>query len=217
MIKKDIQYPIFLKIANQMDDTFWKYIYEDLCYGKCPYGIYIQGEYICCFMKEREFSYKIDENNPNFNKDIHNLLKNKAGILSEKEKIQQKEEFFKSKKSVNLNNKKFIRENLIQSFVLQKSQENNLGIETAKRIINFLFIGFVFKLLSVKNIILKDRNIDEIKDITFHSHRVILKNFLYEKDFKVDNNIFFEDVSKKNIQTIWSVYHDNLKKKITRL
>ena len=216
-MKKDIQYPIFLKIANQMDDTFWKYIYEDLCYGKCPYGIYIQGDFICCFMKEKEFCYKIDEDNPSIKTELHNLLKNKAGILSEKEKIQQKEDFFKSKKNINLNNKKFIRENLIQSFVLQKSKDNNLSLDTARRVINFLFIGFVFKLLSVKNIILDDVSIREIKDIDFFDKKVVLKNFLYQKSFKIDNTLFFEDESKKNIHQMWNHYHDSVKKKIVKI
>lgn len=216
-MKKDIQYPIFLKIANQMDDTFWKYIYEDLCYGKCPYGIYIQGDFICCFMKEKEFCYKIDEDNPSIKAELHNLLKNKAGILSEKEKIQQKEDFFKTKKNLNLNNKKFIRENLIQSFVLQKSKQNNLSLDTARRIINFLFIGFVFKLLSVKNILLDETSIKEIKDIQFFDQKVILKNFLYQKSFKLDNTLFFEDESKKNVHQMWNNYHDSVKKKIVKI
>ena len=216
-MKKDIQYPIFLKIANQMDDTFWKYIYEDLCYGKCPYGIYIQGDFICCFMKEKEFCYKIDEDNPSIKAELHNLLKNKAGILSEKEKIQQKEDFFKTKKNLNLNNKKFIRENLIQSFVLQKSKQNNLSLDTARRIINFLFIGFVFKLLSVKNILLDETSIKEIKDIQFFDQKVILKNFLYQKSFKLDNTLFFEDESKKTVHQMWNNYHDSVKKKIVKI
>lgn len=216
-MKKDIQYPIFLKIANQMDDTFWKYIYEDLCYGKCPYGIYIQGDFICCFMKEKEFCYKIDEENPSIKGELHNLLKNKAGILSEKEKIQQKEDFFKSKKNINLNNKKFIRENLIQSFVLQQSKNNHLSLDTARRLINFLFIGFVFKLLSLKNILLDETSIKEIKDIEFFNQKVILKNFLYQKSFKLDNTLFFEDESKKNIHQMWNNYHDSVKKKIVKI
>ena len=41
-MKKEIIYPMFLRIASSMEDTFWKYIYEDLSYGKCPYGIYLQ-------------------------------------------------------------------------------------------------------------------------------------------------------------------------------
>ena len=80
-----------------MEDTFWKYIYEDLSYGKCPYGIYLQNDYICCFIKGKEFSYRIIEDKSDVLDDIHNLLKNRAGILSDKEKIQQKEDFFQKK------------------------------------------------------------------------------------------------------------------------
>lgn len=168
-------------------------------------------------MKEKEFCYKIDEDNPSIKAELHNLLKNKAGILSEKEKIQQKEDFFKTKKNLNLNNKKFIRENLIQSFVLQKSKQNNLSLDTARRIINFLFIGFVFKLLSVKNILLDETSIKEIKDIQFFDQKVILKNFLYQKSFKLDNTLFFEDESKKNVHQMWNNYHDSVKKKIVKI
>ena len=85
-MKKDIIYPIFLKLASTMEDTFWKYIYEDLSYGKCPYGIYLQNDYICCFIKGKEFSYHMDEKNKKSCEEIHHLLKYKAGILSEKEK-----------------------------------------------------------------------------------------------------------------------------------
>ena len=45
--------------------------------------------------------------------------------------------------------------------MLRKSKENDLGIDTARRIINFLFIGFVFKLLSVKNILIEGSDIME--------------------------------------------------------
>ncbi len=82
-MKKEIIHPIFLQLASNMEDTFWKYIYEDLSYGKCPYGIYIQNDYICSFIRGKEFSYRIDETNQRKTcDDIHHLLKYKAGILS---------------------------------------------------------------------------------------------------------------------------------------
>ena len=58
-MKKEIIHPIFLKIASSMEDTFWKYIYEDLSYGKCPYGIYIQNEYIYNIKKHMHNLYDI--------------------------------------------------------------------------------------------------------------------------------------------------------------
>ena len=142
-MKKEITYPIFLKLASIQEDTFWKYIYEDLSYGKCPYGIYIQNDYICSFIKGKEFSYHFDDKEEHL-KEIHNLLKNKAGILSEKEKIQQKEDFFQKKNNEKkFINKKFLRENLIQNFVIQQGKIYNIGSEHKRNLISFLYCIFI--------------------------------------------------------------------------
>ena len=52
-MKKEITYPIFLKLASIQEDTFWKYIYEDLN-GKCPTE-FIQNDYTCSFSKGKNF------------------------------------------------------------------------------------------------------------------------------------------------------------------
>lgn len=210
MIKREITHPIFLKMASIMDDTFWKYIYEDLSYGKCPYGIYLQNEYICSFLKDKEFSYKIDETSQNLLSDIHNLLKNKAGILSEKEKIKKKEEFFTNKIN-KLNNKKYLRENLIQSFVLKMSEKFDINIEISKKIINFLFVGFMLKVISLKDITFQNDQIENIKGIQFHNKKIsIVNNFLYNKYFLLDTNIFYEDFQKKNVLSMWNQFANEM-------
>ena len=40
-IKKEIVYPIFLECFQYITDKFWLNIFEDLAYGKAPYGTYI--------------------------------------------------------------------------------------------------------------------------------------------------------------------------------
>ena len=215
MIKREITHPIFLKMASEMDDTFWKYIYEDLSYGKCPYGIYLQNEYICSFLKDKEFSYKIDETSQNILSDIHNLLKNKAGILSEKEKIKKKEEFFTNKIN-KLNNKKYLRENLIQSFVLKMSEKFDINIEISKKIINFLFVGFMLKVISLKDITFQNDQIENIKGIEFQNKKIsIINNFLYDKYFSLDTSIFYEDFQKKNVLSMWNQFANEMFKNNT--
>ena len=210
MLKREITHPIFLKMASEMDDTFWKYIYEDLSYGKCPYGIYLQNEYICSFLKDKEFSYKIDETSQNLLTDIHNLLKNKAGILSEKEKIKKKEDFFTNKIN-KLNNKKYLRENLIQSFVLKMSEKFDINIEISKKIINFLFVGFMLKVISLKDITFQNDQIENIKGIEFHNKKInIINNFLYDKYFSLDTSIFYEDFQKKNVLSMWNQFANEM-------
>lgn len=215
-MKKDIIHPVFLRIASQMDDTFWKYIYEDLSYAKCPYGIYIQNDYICCFKKGKEFSYRIDENNENILEELHDLLKNKAGILSEKEKIQQKEEFFQSKNDEKRKtmNKKHIRDNLLQKYILQQSKIYDIKLEHCKKIINYLYTAFMFKNISMENIQFEDGYISNIDGIEFSDRKVsIVKNLLYNQKTEFNENIIYlsEEDKKKNLSHYWLAYLHDLK------
>lgn len=217
-MKKDIIYPIFLRIASQMDDTFWKYIYEDLSYNKCPYGIYIQNDFICCFKKGKEFSYRIDENNENILNELHFLLKNKAGILSEKEKIQQKEEFFQSKNEEKRKtiNKKHIRDNLLQKFILEQSKIYDIKLEHCRKIINYLYSAFMFKNISIDNIDFENGYISNIDGIEFSKKKVsIVKNMLCDITDLNENIIYFsEDDKKKNLSYFWTIYLHDMKETI---
>ena len=42
--KNDMIYPIFIDCMRYTDDIFWKNTFEELSYGKCPYGIYISND-----------------------------------------------------------------------------------------------------------------------------------------------------------------------------
>ena len=93
---KKILYPIFLKLSCKMQDNFWRYVYEDLAYGRTPYGLYLQDDYLCCYIKNKEFSYKITDNESTLD-ELHDLLKKKAGILSEKDKIEDRDSLLNEK------------------------------------------------------------------------------------------------------------------------
>ena len=81
--KKDILYPIFLECLQYTTDTFWENIFEDLAYGKTPYGTYINKNFLCCNYKNKEFSYKIEKKNADqLYNDVFNLLAKKLGLLS---------------------------------------------------------------------------------------------------------------------------------------
>ena len=209
-MKKDIIYPIFLKLASNMEDTFWKYIYEDLSYGKCPYGIYLQNEYICCFIRSKEFSYRINEQNPKCCEEIHHLLKYKAGILSEKEKIQQKEDFFRKKKTneKKFMNKKYLRDNLIQNFVLKKGNKFNIKLEHKKNLMSFLNIAFLFKAISVHDLEFKDDEIEYIDGIDFENNKVMIKKKIFSN---TSTTIQVEDDKRSNIYIMWQNYMQDIK------
>ena len=77
-IKKDIVYPIFIECLQFTEDIFWENIFEDLAYGKTPYGTYISKDFLCCKYKKKDFSYKIERKDPKIlYEEVYNLLANK--------------------------------------------------------------------------------------------------------------------------------------------
>ena len=100
-IKREIVYPMFLECCQHADDIFWETIFEDLAYGKPPYGTYISKDFLCCSYKKKEFSYKIEKKNSlTLYSDIYDLLTKKVGILSQREKIRKKKDFSDLEESI---------------------------------------------------------------------------------------------------------------------
>ena len=102
-MKKQIFYPVFIKCLSFISDPFWRFVYEDLAYGRCPYGLYLQKNYLCCGIKNKEFTYKIepDKDPEELFNDTYGLLKNRLGILSEKEKLIQRDKVLRNRLSDN--------------------------------------------------------------------------------------------------------------------
>ena len=121
MVINKLIYPVFLKCCKFTTDNFWKFIFEDLAYGNCPYGTYIVKNYLCCNYKGKEFSYKIDrEKDPNIvYLEVYDILHNKFGLLSNKDKTQNRKLFFQKGKDANIKEtlkKKYIKLILIEKF-----------------------------------------------------------------------------------------------------
>ena len=100
-IRKEIIYPIFLECCQYADDTFWENIFEDLAYGKAPYGTYISKDFLCCNYKKKEFNYKIENKEASKMFDeVYNLLTKKLGLLSQKEKVKKRKAFIDAEESI---------------------------------------------------------------------------------------------------------------------
>ena len=95
MIKNELVYPIFLKCCEISDDDFWKYVFEELAYGRSPYGTYIKKGFLCCNYKSKEFTYKIDTQKDSqiIYDEIYDLLYNKLGLLSNDD-IKMRKKYF---------------------------------------------------------------------------------------------------------------------------
>lgn len=218
-IKKEIIYPIFLECCDLIEDTFWKNVFEDLSYGKCPYGTYITKDFFCCNYKNKEFSYKIERKDPNqLYIDIHELLVKKLGLLSHKDKIKKKidftlleDEIKENRKSWSNIRKKNIKDLLIENYVINMKNKFTLSIKQARNLLSIIFIGMVFKVISVKDIVYEDGEIKNINGISFKQNEIILEKDIYTFDI---NRTPFILIEKKILSDVWIKYLESIKKLI---
>jgi len=208
-MKKNIFYPIFIKCLSYIYDPFWRFVYEDLAYGRCPYGIYLQKNYLCCCIKNKEFTYKIEEEKPIeiIYNETYYLLKHRVGLLSEKEKLIQRERVLKTrinKKEEWINvKKKMIRDTLLENFVLTKSQDYLLSINVSKKVLSLIIVGLMFKTLNAKDIYYKDGFIKDINGFAFHDKKVLITKNIY---LSKNNKPAEDDTNLRYLYTFWPVY-----------
>lgn len=217
-VKKDILYPIFLECFDFISDTFWENIFEDLAYGKTPYGTYISKGFLCCNYKNKEFSYKIEKKDPEqLYNDVYLLLAKKVGIQSHRDKIKKKidfenieDEIKEYKKNWNKIRKKNIKDLLIEKYVINMKNKYHLDYKQAQNLQAMIFIGMIFKVITCKDIDYSDGIIKNINGISFKKKSIIVERDIY------DNNDLRKCIliEKNLMSTNWEKYLTNLRKLI---
>ena len=217
VIKKEIIYPIFLECCQYANDIFWGNIFEDLAYGKTPYGTYINKNFLCCSYKNKEFSYKIErKNSDELYNDVYNLLTNKLGILSHKEKLKKRVDFHKTEDRIkecrqewcNIR-KKNIKDMLVERYVVDMKNKHNLTLKQAKYLLSVLFVSIVFKIITPEDIQYSDNKIQNIDGIEFDNKKIIIHKTI--NDIQLD----FIDENKDNSKTMsenWEKFLNVLRK-----
>lgn len=219
-ITKCILYPVFLECLQFTDDTFWKNIFDDLAYGKTPYGTYISKNFLCCSYKDKEFGYKIERKDPQIlYTDIYNLLSNKLGLLSHKEKIKKRVDFHKIETSIkefraqswsNIR-KQNIKDLLIERYVIDMKKKYSLSLKQAKYLLSIIFIAIIFKIITSNNIYYSDGKIQNIDCIDFSKKKFVLKTSIYDINVSFSPEIV---VDKKLMSENWEKYLSSLRKYI---
>jgi hypothetical protein len=217
-LKNEIIYPVMLECCKYAKENFWINIFEDLSYGKTPYGIYIYKDFLCCNYKSKEFNYKIEVNkDPKILYDeIYYLLFVKFKLLSEDAKIKIKIDFdnlennlIKSRKNWNSIRKKNIKDLLIEMYVLDMKKKFNLTIKQAKYLLSIIFTGLIFKSITAKDINYVDGKIINIDGIEFDDKNIYLKRDIYNSKNNISPNIIFE---RKNMFDNWISYIKEIEK-----
>ena len=182
MVKDELLYPIFLECCKYTEDTFWKYILEDLAYGKTPYGTYITKNFLCCNYKGREFSYKIDvsKNSETLYNEVYNVLFNKFGLLSNKDKIKKRELFDitqqeldnQQKDNWNSIKKKSVKNILVENYIIEKKYKYNLTFKQLKKLLSIIIIGIIFKTITSSDIHYENSTIHDIDGFEFSNKKI---------------------------------------------
>jgi len=216
-IKKEILYPIFLECFEYTTDSFWENIFEDLSYGKCPYGTYINKNFLCCNYKDKEFSYKIEKKNPQqLYNDIYNLFAKKLGLLSSRDKLKKKLDFNNIEEELKFNKnkwtdirKKNIKDLLIENYVIDMKNKYSLSNKQSKNLLSSIFIGMIFKVINIKDICYNDGKINNINGIQFEKNKIIYDKNIYDFDINFQKCIL---IDKPIMSENWNKYISNLKK-----
>jgi hypothetical protein len=217
VIKKEIIYPVFLECCEFTIDSFWDNIFEDLSYGKTPYGTYINKNFLCCSYKNKEFSYKIERKESKIlYDDIYNLLTKKLGILSHKEKIKKRVDFHNTESRIkefrqewgNIR-KKNIKDLLVERYVIDMKNKHSLSIKQSKYLLSVIFIAIVFKVITSKDIEYSNGKIQNIDGIEFTDEKILVKRNIYDIDLSFSPEIFAD---KKVMSDNWEKYLTALRK-----
>ena len=214
----ELQYPTFLDASKHATDTFWKYIFEDLAYGRTPYGTYIVKNFLCCNYKGKEFSYKIDDekNGKQLYDDLYDILHNKFGLLSMEDKQQLRTKFDQNHDATLLHNvawgnikKKNIKHLIIENFVIEMKKKYNLSLSQTKELLCYIVIGMVFKTIQNDDIEYYDGKIHSINNFTFEKNNYKVAKHILNYD---TNQTIQQSINKKKMIDNWDKYLTNFKK-----
>ena len=186
-IRKEILHPVFLECCQFVTDSFWMNIFEDLAYGKTPYGTYITKNFFCCSYKSKEFSYRIEKKDPLIlYTDLYNLLTNNLGILSRKEKLKKQIDFNETESRIKETRqewanikKKNIKDLLIETYVIDMKNKYSLTVKQAKYLLSIIFTTLTFKVITNKDIEYSNGKIQNIEGINFKKHKIIVNRNIY--------------------------------------
>ena len=218
-LKREILYPIFLECREYAIDIFWQNIFEDLSYGKTPYGSYISKNFLCCNYKKKEFSYKIESNK--LPKQIYNevyfLFTDKLGLISNDDKLKKRKLFGEIENSLkesreNWNNikKKNIKEVLFELYVIDMKNKWSLSFKQTRFLLSIIYIGLIFKVITNKDIEYEEGRIKNVKGIDFVHRNILINKDLYYLENNCSPNIILEE--KILMSDSWEKYLKDLKK-----
>ena len=216
---QQIIYPIFFECCPYAKDIFWKNIFEDLAYGRTPYGTYFNNGFLTCGYKNKEFSYKIDRKDPEIlYNDITHLLINKLGLLSREERDRKREEFNEIGREEPSQEwsgirKKNIKDTFYENYVIDMKNKYNLNNSQCKYLLSVITISILLKSITNKDIIYEGGKIIDILGIEFENEQIIIKRPLYSDDY-IPDPIECQEEEVRSMSDNWNKYLKQIQNQI---
>ena len=210
--KRELLYPALLECCASAPDTYWENIFQDMAYGRCPYGSFISKDSICCSTKGREFCHQLTgdcDPTKRFEaiyKDLHENL----GMMSRSERSRHREKFEsveRSLKSARQNwssiRKKNLKDLMIENYVVHMTKKHNLSAQQARKALSLIFVAMVFRVVTQKDIQYAEGKILNIDGISFSKEGVNLDRDIYEAARSLGPQLIVE---KKLMANHWDKY-----------
>jgi hypothetical protein len=217
----EILFPIFLHCVEYSLDKFWGKIFEDLSYGKTPYGVYFNRDCLCCGKgKTGESTHILDTKDPEqLHDNVYRLLNGTMGIMSPDERLKKQQDFIdieEANKS-NLNKwsdikKKTTKDLLIELFAVEMKRTHNLNIKQTRYLISFICMAILFKSITPYHIEMDNGRIVNIIGIDFTDSHMDFDLELYSAELDESTTGVSGDLRVKMIEN-WEKYIFGLKKK----
>jgi hypothetical protein len=168
-MKKEILYPCFLRLVAEVEDYFWKNIFEDMAYGVCPYGTFIHQGTLYCNMKDKKISFHfLNKPSDEIRDTILDYFRTKLNINTTKEYASIRThieaslsiDHYQSWKEIR---KKNIQTILIVNYALSLAKQLNLTTPQTQKVLKALFTAFTFKTIAKEDVQYSKGSIVSIK------------------------------------------------------
>jgi hypothetical protein len=212
-MKKELLYPFFIDCSLLTNDKFWKSVFEDLAYGIAPYGAFVNKGFIMCNYKDKEFVYKIVKKDPKeLYNDIYNLFTTKLNIISSEELSNKKREIERFQEEMtdwSFIKKKNSKDAMIENWAISMKNKHSLSLKQTKYLISIVFLALVFKVITSKDIVIKNNSIESVNGISFENGKVNLEKDIYNIQVNSSPDIITD---KANMSDEWPKYLSTLRK-----
>jgi len=178
MKKNILRFPLLLEVSLRQKNKFWTDVFENLAYGRAPYGCYVTASsFVVSKNKGHEFTYFLGEQAKSADEisaELIDILTKKMNFMSITDRLRKLENFKKIKDVIKNKmwksswsdiRRKKSKDQLIEMYVLTLKDKNKISSSNVKSLLSAIVIGLIFKDIDSDNITMKKGKVVDISNI----------------------------------------------------